>query len=65
MRVRGLKPHGYFQTSLRDFCCLGLDGSTKIIKNKRGATPAAVAPILERLGLDAKTWCDVAVEDSG
>jgi hypothetical protein len=55
---------GFLDMSLGDYLVLLDWTARRIVKNKRGATPTLVAPILERLGLDATTWCDV-VSDFG
>ncbi len=34
----------------------------EILRGKRGAIPAHLAPILERLGLDTLGWCDLIVQ---
>jgi hypothetical protein len=48
---------GFLAMSLGDYVLLLDWTSRRLVKNKRGATPETVAPILERLGLDETTWC--------
>jgi len=50
---------GFLPMALGDYIQLLDWTARKLVKEKRGATPHAVAPILERLGLNAKAWCQL------
>ena len=48
---------GFLPMVLGDYILLLDWTARKLVREKRGATPQAVAPVLKRLGLDAKAWC--------
>jgi REP element-mobilizing transposase RayT len=50
---------GFLQMSLASYLEL-LDWTSRALRSgKRSATPASAAPIFERLGIDAITWCEL------
>jgi len=55
---------GFLAMSLEDYLQL-LDWTARAVApGKRGSTPASAPPILQRLGLDASSWCEL-VSDFG
>ena len=53
---------GFLPVSLCEYLAL-LDWTGRQLRNdKRGSIPSQLAPILQRLGLDAPEWCDLVKE---
>ena len=50
---------GFLPTSLADYLMLLDWTGRQLVKGKRGRIPNAVAPILDRLKLNRKTWCEL------
>jgi hypothetical protein len=50
---------GFLSCSLADYLSLLDWTGRQLHRSKRGAIPAHLAPILERIGLDSDAWCDL------